>query len=362
MGGIIQHGPPDPKPLRPAQTARDRNSRYDGLLMSAFRLRTDLQRAVIDGFALPLGIDPGDITAPTQGYTISYAAPSDDEPDTYAFYVVVSHERIGPIVHRAFDLLPEEVYGIVEISSRDAYRMIDVYLGQELISTQRFLRTWLGCEPILFEDGSIAAGANSDDPFVEIFLDQWKGLSLVVPLGMREEVETILNGFGLQEVPQTWQVSAGDVALDLSQIRPVIESPDETSPDIDDLLRELCDDWRLALNVDPQTNVDDAGRDLGMTLWHAVVGVDDSTADPAQSAEVSVWATAGSLHDMEDLITAALSDYPQWQFAEIHTADRVAFDDRPDELSALAPRRDTAEVHLVQIEPHLVEPDAPQHD
>ena len=90
--------------------------------------------------------------------------------------------------------------------------------------------------------------------------------------------------------------------------------------------------------------------------------MDDSTADPAESAEVSVWATAGSLHDMEDLITAALSDYPQWQFAEIHTADRVAFDDRPDELSALAPRRDTAEVHLVQIEPLLVEPDAPQHD
>ena len=93
---------------------------YDDLLMRQIRLGTGLQRAVLDGFAFPLGIVPGGIQPPTQGYTIAYNTPRDDESDTYTFHVVVSHEQIAPILHRAFELLPEQVLGIVEISSREA--------------------------------------------------------------------------------------------------------------------------------------------------------------------------------------------------------------------------------------------------
>src|SRR6185503_5211288 len=143
--------------------------------MRGFRIRSDLTRRVIDGYALPLGIDAEHIKPPRQGYTLNYTQGEEDEPDTYAFHIVVSHEKLGKIVHRAFDLLPDQVYGIVEIGSRDAYRSTDVYIGEELISTEDFLTTWKHFEPILMEDGSIAAGANSDEPFIELFLDQWKG-------------------------------------------------------------------------------------------------------------------------------------------------------------------------------------------
>ncbi len=64
--------------------------------MGRYRLRSDLDRAVINGFALPLGIAPGKLEAPMSGYTIAYATGVDDEPDTYSFYVAVSHERIAP--------------------------------------------------------------------------------------------------------------------------------------------------------------------------------------------------------------------------------------------------------------------------
>jgi hypothetical protein len=114
-----------------------------------------LKRAVIDGFALPLGITPGPIKVPTPGYTVGFSSGRNDEPDTYSFYVAVSHEHVSPIARRAMELLPETVYGIVEISSGDAYRPIDVYIGQEEVPLRRFLTTWRQVEPILMEDASI---------------------------------------------------------------------------------------------------------------------------------------------------------------------------------------------------------------
>src|SRR6185503_18673424 len=72
------------------------------------------------------------------------------------------------------------------------------------VPLREFLRVWDKYEPFLLEDGSIAAGANSDEPFVEIFLDQWKGILIHVPLDMRDEVESMLHSFELDEVQQTW--------------------------------------------------------------------------------------------------------------------------------------------------------------
>ena len=107
--------------------------------------------------------------------------------------------------------------------------------------------------------------------------------------------------------------------------------------------------WKLELNVDPDTNVDEAGRTLGRTLWHALVII-ESVEDPDAGAYVSIWATAGSLGEMEELIDSALAGSPTWRFVEIYTIDRVAFDERPDELADLPPRREKAEVHLVSFE------------
>jgi hypothetical protein len=327
--------------------------------MEPFRLQTDLKRAVIDGFALPLGITPGPIKVPTPGYTVGYSSGENDEPDTYSFYVAVSHEHVSPIARRAMELLPDTVYGIVEISSRDAYRPIDVYLGQEEVPLRRFLTTWRQYEPILLEDASIAAGANSESPFVELFLDQWKGLSIIVPLSMRDDVESILDSFALEEVAQTWPVGADNPELEHSQIRPVLAGSEGGAPDIDDVLMVLRRDWQLELNVDPDTNVDEGGRELGMTLWHAVVavgGVEGDAAEGGDSADLSIWATAGSLKELEVLINGVLSAGEPWGSAEVYSTDRIAYDERPQELTDLLLRRDRAEVHLVAVERYGPDP------
>lgn len=326
--------------------------------MRTYRLRTDLKRVVIDGFALPLGFVPvpGNLKPPIQGYTVAYNQGQDDEPDTYCFYIVVSHERIAPLLHRAFELLPDQVCAIVEIGSRDAYRTTDVYMSAEgdSVSKADFLRVWNRYEPFFLEDGSIAAGANSEEPFVEVFLDQRKAISLHVPTSMREEAEALLSSFGLEEVPQTWPVSddggdEGDL-LDTAEVRPILDLSDEDAFDIDELLFDLRHEWHLELNIDPETNIDDGGRELGSTLWHAVVIV-ESTQTPGTGAYAYFWATAASMSEMENLIHATLEQYPEWAFGNIYIIDRVAYDERPDELAHLSPTRGPSEVHRVMIEP-----------
>lgn len=325
--------------------------------MRNFRLKTDLPRAVIDGFALPLGIDPGDLSAPNQGYTVAYVPGEEGEHDSLSFHVVVSHERVAPILHRAFSLLPEEIIGLVEVGSRDAYRSIDVYIGIEPLSREDFLESWNRLEKLLLEDCFIAAGANSEEPFVEIFLDQWKGITIHVPVEMRDEVESMLKEFDLEEVIETWPILEEERILGTSSVRPVIDLVDEYSPDIDELLLRLRHEWNLELNIDPEYNCDESGRNLGLTLWHAIVIVASTDGDPNRGAYASIWATAGSLAEMEDLIDAALQESEKWEYSEIYTIDRVAFDERPDELGELSPRRETVKIHHVTFESWLAPPE-----
>ncbi|MBT8485992.1 MAG: hypothetical protein HKO59_13130 [Phycisphaerales bacterium] len=319
--------------------------------MNDFRLRTDIQRACIGDFALPLGLVPDAIDPPLVGYTLDYTQGDEerDEPDTYTFYIVTSHERLKLLVDRMLDFLPERVHAILEVGSRDAYRALDVFMAPEAIDSRGFREVWEAFEPFLLEDGSIGAGANSDDPFVEIFLDQWKGLSVHVPLLMRDDVEAVLAEFGLQAVPETWPVMDEDTANRSLKLRSVLAGDDDTGASLEDLLLELRHGWELELNVDPETNVDDSGRDLGPTLWHTLVIV-ESSEDPAQSAYASIWATARSLAEMDELIDDALSDLPEWRVTDVYTIDRVAYDERPDALDDLPPRRKDAAVHLVELE------------
>jgi hypothetical protein len=320
--------------------------------MREFRIRTDIERAVVNGYALPLGLVPGssnDVAVPAPGYTVEFTPGEGDQPDTYLLHAVVSHDRLVPLVERTFGLLPPRVHPIVEIGSRDAYRSVDVYMAPDPIDLEQFLEAWTRYGEFLLEDGSIGCGANSDDPFVEVFLDQWKGLSVHVPPLMLEEVEGILGEAGLEAVAQTWPPMDEDTANAALQLRSVLAIDDEFSPGVEEMLLELRHAWGLELNVDPDTNVDEAGRPIGATLWHAMIIV-DSTQNERDSAYASVWATAGSLAEMERLIDKALADYPDWRFGEIYTIDRVAFDERPDELADLAPRREAGVIHLVEFD------------
>ena len=52
--------------------------------MREYKIRNDLERAVIDGFALPLGIAPINLPSPTQGYTLEFHEGEDGDPDTFS--------------------------------------------------------------------------------------------------------------------------------------------------------------------------------------------------------------------------------------------------------------------------------------
>ena len=63
--------------------------------------------------------------------------------------------------------------------------------------------------------------------------------------------------------------------------------------------------------------------------------------------------TVGSLlqgRKAEDLIEAAVEGSGEWMLDRIYSIERVAFDERPEDLGDLAPRRDRAEVHSIMVD------------
>jgi hypothetical protein len=334
---------------------------YDVVMADDFRIRDDLQRVSIGDYQLPLGMRQTKLPPPNQGYTLRFQEGQGDEPDTYMFHAVVSHERLRPLIDAAFNLLPKEVTPVVEIGSRDAYRTIDVYLGEEPMPLVEFLRSWYDFEEILLEDVKIGVGANAEEPWVDVFIDTWKGVVISVPADMRDEVEQLLRELGIVEVESTWDEPMDDLQSILDEEEIVQDNVLDTSdnrPDLEELLLELRARWMLELNIDRETNVDEAGRHLGMTLWHAVIVATGADGDESRGAHIVIWMTAGSLAQAEELIEVAMLDHPELVFESIYTMDRVAYDDRPTSLSHLPPRRRRAAIHEFVVEPWGAAPES----
>ncbi len=326
-----------------------------------FRIRQDLKRLVLGDYQLPLGVRETNLAPPAQGFTVRFQEGKGDDPDTYLFHVVVGHDRLRALIDAAFNLLPKEVTPVVEIGSRDAYRMVDVYLGEEPMPLVEFLRTWYEFEEILLEDVTIGVGANAEEPWVDVFIDTWKGVVISIPVELRDEVEAMLAGLGLTEVEATWN-ELEDSIDDEDLVSDTVLDTEENRPDLEELLLELRERWMLELNIDRETNVDEAGKHLGMTLWHAVVFATNSDGEEGRGANIVLWMTAGSLAQAEGLIEDALLDHPELVFESIYTMDRVAYDDRPNSLGSLPPTRRRAGMHELTIEPWGSVTDGPPSD
>lgn len=317
--------------------------------MREFRLREDLDRVVVDGYALPLGVDRMDAPPPTEGWVVEFLQGEDEAPDTYAFQIAVSHERLRPLLRDLFGLLPGEVSPVVEIGSVDAYRSIDTYMAVEPLFIDDFMATWREFEPILEEEVSIGIGATSEEPFLEVFLDSWKSIAVQCQVDMRDGIDEILERHGLPQVPRTWDETAFDAVDPPYRMREILVIEDEHSPDLDELLLQLREDWGMQLDVDPHSNIDDGGRELGFTLWHAIAMADPVDEKPG-GAYIAVWTTARSLEEAEDLIEAAVEGSGEWMLDRVYSIERVAFDERPEEMHDLAPRRSRAEVHSIVVD------------
>ena len=319
--------------------------------MDLFRLRDDLPRAILDGYVFPLGIVPVPGLVPRQGWSMNWTTGEGELGDCCTFHVVQSLDRLAVLLDAFFLLLPERgLYGILELGSRDAYRAVDVYIGDDGMDRDRFMEIWRLYEPIFLEDAGLAVGVNAEDPFIELFLDPDKGMLVHVDPCLQEDVRSILLGQDVQEVPAVGY-ELEDHELDRIGIRPVLVQADGLICDVDQLLQDLKYEWHLALNEDPTTNIDGRGRRIGRTLWHAVVILDTDSGDLVREAHATIWGTATSRSEMEELIELRLQRETPWRMQEIYVLDRAAFDDRPVELDALAPVPELSSIHLVQIDP-----------
>jgi len=304
---------------------------------------------VVRDFAFPLGVVPHGVIAPRQGFTVEFRPSDDGHPDLYAFQIVVSHEQLPKVMRSCFELLPSSVEPSLEVLSNDAYRSIDAYVCDDQIRRRHFERVWEAYESFFLEDGAIWLGLAADDPYVDLYLDNWKTIGLSVPTARREFVELMLTGLGLKERGETWHEAADGQTTGEAEIRSVLDERADDGVEFDRVIYDLRKRLYLTLDIDPMGNVDESGREIGMTLWHAVAVV-ESIDDPDRFAYLDAWVTAGSMAELVRLLRDHLGEHEPWHLIDMYAFERVAHDERPDQLADLDLRRQRPEVHDVAID------------
>lgn len=315
--------------------------------MARCRVDESIQRTIIDDFAFPLGVYPVEPMAPRQGYTVWFepADGDDDEdvqweewPDRYVFDIAVTSSRLEALVRQMLALLPPRVFPILDVLGADAFREVDPYVAYDPIGQEHILDALRRYRGYFFEDGLVGFGAMAEDPFLYVFVDEHKMVTVRVQADHKEKIEALLAAFDLAPVEK---VAGADATV--HEHRGVLDAP-EGRPDLltaEEIVEELRDEWGLVLNVDPTGNTDDDGHELGVTAWRCIVRFeppmpededDDDTpepgtdapqeGDPATSDPAKVDKDAKSEEKTPATEPAAP---PPWRYVEILiTADSLA--------------------------------------
>lgn len=292
-------------------------------------------RRSLGGMRFPLGVYPIEPMTPRQGYSVDFE-PGDggddgvDDPewerwpDRYLFDIVVSHERLDAVVGLLLAMLPGRAFPILDFLGHDAFREVDPYIAYELCGVDRILDGYRRFRGFFLEDGMVGFGAMSEDPFFYFFLDEHKIIQVRCEPETRRRVERVLEAFDLEEVPDP---AGADAAA--HEHRNVILAPDD-QPDLlssEEIVEHLRDRWRLTLNVDPETNLDDEGREIGVCGWRCLV----RCAPEEESQELrycELLLRASCLRDAEDLALEHADgmltpDRGQWPDVMVVSADRA---------------------------------------
>ncbi len=261
-----------------------------------------IKRRTSGDFAFPLGVYPVEAMTPIQGYSVEFEpadAGTGDEweewPDRYVFEAVISAERLRPLCRALYTMLPLRVYPILDVMGHDAYREIDPYIAYDPIGLDRFVEGVRRYGDFLYEDGLVGFGAMSDDPFLYFFLDEHKVVTVRCTPSHREQVEGVFRAFDLPCVPGP----AGADAV-AHEHRGVLYAPEE-EPELliaEEIVERLVEDWELTLNIDREANLDDEGRELGVTRWRCIVR---AISQESQALYVEVLLHAESHRAAEDI-------------------------------------------------------------
>lgn len=298
-----------------------------------------IERVVVDGFHFPLGVYPVETMTPKQGYSMDFepadgggesggSDEADDHweewPDRYMFDVVISSDRLEALVRALLWIMPGRVYPILDILGQDAYREVDPYVAYELVGQERFIDAIRRYKAMFYEDGLCGFGAMVDEPhFFYFFVDEHKIVTIRAETVLQEKIEKILAAFDLEQMDSP---AGADAAA--HEHRGVLEHPDDR-PDLltmDEIVEALRDEWRLSLNIDPDTNVDDEGHALGLTFWRTLIRCSMDVDDKPKYAESLL--IAGSLRAAEDQTIESADrlrgeDGGPWDEAVVVATDRM---------------------------------------
>ena len=308
--------------------------------MRRIEIDSGLERREADGFAYPLGVYPVEQVRARPGYVVEFEAADgsngiggseewEEWPDRFMYDCLVPANRVRSLMILLTALLPTRVYPILDVLGNDAYREIDPFIAYDLVGYDRYCEGLAMFGEWLYEDGMVGFGAMSLEPFLYVFLDEHKIVTIRCELAVKEKVEKVLTAFDLGEMEQLSGVDSVE-----HEHRGVLKV-DEKNDDLlapEDVVGILRDMWRLQLNVDLEANVDEEGGELGVTGWYCLARCTRESDEQMRYAELLL--AAGSLLEAEQLATDALSPEmggdDSWVDVELIRSDRVTPQDYAD--------------------------------
>ncbi len=292
-----------------------------------------LERVQIGSMQFPLGVYPVETIDPKPGYAMEFESADGAEdgsdleewPDRYVFDVVISCEKLPALVLQLFAMMPRRVYPILDFLGHDSFREIDPYISYDRLGVDRLIDGFRQFRGFFYEDGMCGFGAMSEEPFFYVFVDEHKIVTIRAETSLKERVEALLEAFDLQ-------LMAEPVGVDSAahEHRSVLLVPaDQTNAlAAEEIVGFLRQEWRLTLNVDPETNIDDEGNDLGVTAWRAVVRCEIDQEQPGRYAEALFWAS--NLSEADDIARTGVgvlvdpeSEREDWVDVTILAMDRM---------------------------------------
>lgn len=296
-----------------------------------------ISRRSIKGFDFPLGVYPVESMTPQQGFNSEYEPADGDDgiseveawPDRYVYDIVVSATRLEALWTQIFAMMPGRVFPILDYIGHDVYREIDPYIAYEPIGQERVTNILQRYRDFFIDDGMIGFGAVSEDPFFYVFVDEHKIMTVRVEPELRPKLEKLLESFDLEVVAEP---AGADSAA--HEHRSVLMT-DATRPDLlnaDEIVELVRESWGLVLNVDPESNVDDEGNELGITPFRCLLRHEtDQNPTPRYAevictAECLLQAEAFALDAVDSLIGESLGEEATSDLFLL-SADRVNFKD-----------------------------------
>lgn len=301
-----------------------------------------IERKSINGFGFPLGVYPVEPMTPVVGYTAEFEPEDNAEdmgdweawPDQYVFDIVVPAERIESLWQQLFAMMPGRVFPIIDYIGHDAYREIDPFMAYEPIGKEKVFNALRQYRPFFFEDGMVGFGAVSEEPFFYVFIDEHKIVTVRVEPDYRKKIERLLQAF---EIPEIDEPAGADAAA--HEHRSILVTSPERPELIngDEILERMRDAWRLVLNVDPDTNVDEQGDDLGITPWRCLARFSTDQSPDDQYAQLIL--TAENLRRAEDLtqdtVIKEANPDGDWFDVVVISANRITAEQAKELLDAI---------------------------